>query len=213
MQVHSFTFNPFMENTYVVCDKQKKGAIIDPGCYEAREQQILIDFIESEGITIEKIINTHCHIDHVLGNTWAKNTYMVPLLVGKKEAEMLKAVESYAPNYGFQHYAPAEPDEFLEESGTLNIGEESLDILFVPGHSPGHLAFYSKKHGFVIGGDVLFERSIGRTDLPGGDHDTLIQSIHNHFFTLPDNTLVYCGHGNNTTIGVEKKENPFCAEA
>lgn len=213
MQVHSFTFNPFMENTYVVYDENKKGAIIDPGCYDTREQKILKDFIEKKDISIEKIINTHCHIDHVLGNTWAKDTYKAPLLVGKKEVEMLKAVESYAPNYGFQHYSPAEPDKIIQDSGNINIGEEPFKILFVPGHSPGHLAFYSQKYGFVLGGDVLFERSIGRTDLPGGDHDTLIDSIRTQFFTLPDDTLVYCGHGNTTTIGIEKKENPFCAVA
>ncbi len=211
MQLKAFTFNPFMENTYVVYDQTKEALIIDPGCYDPREQQELIGFIEDNGLEVKLILNTHGHIDHVLGNYFMKNHFNVPLWIGEMDLDTLRSVEAYAPSYGFQNYQAVSPDKLLKSDESINFGDSHLDILFVPGHAPGHIAFYNKSEGFIIGGDVLFDGSIGRTDLPGGDFDTLIASIHNEFFKFDDDTVVYSGHGGPTTIGKEKATNPFCA--
>jgi len=131
------------------------------------------------------------------------------LLIPPKEEEVLRSVPAYAPMYGFDRYDAAAPDGFLPEEGVFKFGESSLEILFVPGHSPGHLAFYDFRQGFCINGDVLFRGSIGRTDLPGGNHPQLIQSIREKMFKLPERTTIYCGHGPSTTIAFEKSHNPF----
>jgi hydroxyacylglutathione hydrolase len=157
------------------------------------------------------VLNTHCHIDHVLGNFFVKEKYKTSLHIHKKDEPVLKAVKAYAPNYGFFQYQETFPDSYLEEGQVLKLGDEELKVLFVPGHAPGHVAFYNEKNKIVIGGDVLFYNSIGRTDLPGGDFDTLIESIHTKLFTLPDDVTVFPGHGPETTIGFEKRTNPFCA--
>ncbi len=213
IKVKSFTFNAFQENTYVLYDESKSCVIIDPGCYETSEKEILKKFITSESLKVEKLVNTHCHIDHVLGNKFVKDSYGVDLYIHKNDEATLKSVETYAPNYGFPQFESTNSDQFLEEGDSLTFGNSSLDILYVPGHAPGHIAFVSNLDHFCIGGDVLFRGSIGRTDLPGGDFDTLIKSIHNKMFKLPDDTTVYCGHGPTTTIGEEKVSNPFCAIA
>lgn len=213
MQVKAFTFNPFMENTYVVYDETKEAVIIDPGCYDPREQQELIGFIEGNGLTVKLILNTHGHIDHVLGNYFAKTHFNVPLWIGEHDLDTMRSVEAYAPSYGFQNYQAAEHDKLLNVEETVSFGNSTLRLLFVPGHAPGHIAFYNKEDGFIIGGDVLFDGSIGRTDLPGGDYDTLIASIHNEFYKFDDETIVYSGHGGPTTIGKEKASNPFCGIA
>lgn len=211
ISIQTFAFNPFMENTYLLYDETKDCIIIDPGCYEKEEQQALEDFIEKKGLNIVQLLNTHCHIDHVLGNHFVKERYKVKLATSAIEEQVLKAVKSYAPNYGFPLYQEADVDIYLEEGQQVHFGQTTLDILFVPGHSPGHLAFYNAEEKICIGGDVLFQRSIGRTDLPGGDHETLIQSIQQKMFALEDDMIVYPGHGPTTSIGEEKKHNPFCA--
>jgi len=210
VEIKSFTFNPFMENTYVLFDELKEAVIIDPGCYEPEEQEMLTDFIAEQNLQPKALLNTHCHIDHVLGNAFVQKTYGIPLLIGDKELETLNAVEAYAPSYGFQQYQASTPDQLLSESDKIQFGNTTLYNVFVPGHAPGHIAFYDATKQFIIGGDVLFEGSIGRTDLPGGDLNTLITSIHSKFFTFPDETVVYSGHGMPTTIGREKSSNPFC---
>lgn len=212
MQITHFVFNPFEENTYVVVDEQTRNCvIIDPGCYEKHEQYELTSFVQDEKLTVQAVVNTHCHIDHVLGNAFVKDFFKTKLIIPKLEESLLRAVKAYAPNYGFVHYQEATPDAFLHEGDLLTVGNQQLQVLFVPGHSPGHLAFYHEASKILIGGDVLFENSIGRTDLPGGNFDTLISSIHTKFFTLPDDVIVYCGHGSQTSIGFEKRTNPFCA--
>ena len=211
LQVKKFVFNPFQENTYVLFDETNQCVIIDPGCIEKEEENELTEFIESNQLAVKQLINTHCHIDHVLGNAFVKRKFNVPLLIHPVEEAMLRAVKSYASNYGFFQYQDSTADAFLNEGDHLSIGKQKLDVLFVPGHSPGHIAFYHAETKILIGGDVLFENSIGRTDLPGGDYDTLINSIHQKFFTLPDDVTVYCGHGSETSIGFEKRTNPFCA--
>ena len=211
LNLYYFTFNPLQENTYVLFDDTRECVIFDPGCYEKHEQQRLHTYIASNGLNVVKIVNTHCHVDHVLGNHFCKETFKAPLLIPRLEEAPLRSVPLYAPMYGFNAYAPAEPDGYLEGREKLTFGNTSLDMLFVPGHSVGHLAFYCKEGSFCIAGDVLFNGSIGRTDLPGGNFDTLIHSIHTQLFTLPDDTTVYCGHGPYTKIGDEKRFNPFCA--
>lgn len=210
LQLQRFVFNPLQENTYVLYDSTGECVIIDPGCYETEEKEDLIDFISTNNLTVKMLLNTHGHVDHVLGNAFVKEKYNVQLYLNKKDEPVLKAVKVYAPNYGFFQYQEAEPDKFPEEGDVIKFGQQQLKVLFVPGHSPGHVAFYAEDHKVIISGDVLFYNSIGRTDLPGGNFDTLIQSIHTKLFTLPDDVTVYPGHGHETTIGFEKKTNPFC---
>ena len=211
IKIQHFVFGPFAENTYILSDETGECIIIDPGCYEREEKETISTFLNQNNLKVVKLLNTHCHIDHVLGNDFIKEAYGVTLATHEKEAPLLKAVKSYAPNYGFVNYREAEIDEFIDENDMIKFGQSELEILFVPGHSPGHIAFYNREQKLCIGGDVLFQGSIGRTDLPGGDFNTLIQSIHQKFFALNDDVTVFCGHGPATTIGDEKKSNPFCA--
>ncbi len=211
LHIKSFVFNPFQENTYILYDETNACVIIDPGCYEPAERDAVTNFIESKGLSVTMLLNTHCHVDHVLGNYFIKEHYNVKLHIHEKDKLVLSSVRVYAPNYGFPLYQEAEPDAYLEEGDKVVFGNQTLEVLFVPGHAPGHIAFYHPQEKIVIGGDVLFKNSIGRTDLPGGNHDTLIESIQQKLFTLPDDVVVYTGHGPETTIGFEKRTNPFCA--
>lgn len=211
IHIRDFTFNPLRENTYVLYDETGEAVIIDPGCYDAAEQTEIKNFIRLKNLQVVKIINTHCHIDHVLGNSFVKELYKVPLLIHALELPVLRAVKTYSSNYGFPGYHEVLPDGELKEGTMLRFGKSSMEILFVPGHSPGHVVFYQPEQKIIIGGDVLFKRSIGRTDLPGGNHQLLIDSIHQQLFVLPDDVVVYPGHGPTTTLGEEKMYNPFCA--
>ena len=210
MTIKQFTFNPFGENSYVVYDETKECIIIDPGCYEKEEKDELAQFIEENNLKVVQLINTHCHIDHVLGNAFVKDTYKVKLIIHKEDVSTLKSNEVVAPMYGFQGYEATTEDEYLAEGDKVRFGNSVLDVLFVPGHAPGHIALVNVDEKICIGGDVLFQQSIGRTDLPGGDFDTLIDSIKSKLFTLPEDVTVYCGHGPSTNIGFEKQYNPFC---
>jgi hydroxyacylglutathione hydrolase len=209
MTVTGFTFNPFSENTYVLHDQTGACVIIDPGCYEKKDQDILQAFITTQELKVVLLLNTHCHIDHVFGNAWVMQKYQVPFLIHPDDLPTLNAVPVYAPSYGFPLYQPAEPSGFLKPGENITFGETELQVLFTPGHAPGHVVFYHEKSKTCLGGDVLFQRSIGRTDLPGGDHETLLRSIRTQLFTLPDEVVVYPGHGPSTTIGEEKQSNPF----
>jgi glyoxylase-like metal-dependent hydrolase (beta-lactamase superfamily II) len=213
INVQSFVFNPFQENTYVVYDRTREAVIVDPGCYDQYEKKELDDFIESNHLQVKMLLNTHCHIDHVLGNSHVKEKYGVKLFLYSTEEFVLNAQKILAPHYGLHLYQEAKPDAYLKEGDTITFGEQKFSVLFVPGHSPGHIAFYNEKEKLVIAGDVLFQSSIGRTDLPGGNYNTLINSIHQKLFTLPNEVTVYPGHGSETTIGVEKRTNPYCALA
>jgi hydroxyacylglutathione hydrolase len=209
LEIKSFTFNPFQENTYVLYDETKEAVIVDPGCYEQKEKDILTAFIKSKDLKVVKLLNTHCHIDHVLGNAFVKRHYKVDLYIHEDDAPVLKAVEAYAGNYGFQQYESTKEDAYLKDGGKITFGNTTLDVIWVPGHAPGHVIFYHEESLNCIGGDTLFEGSIGRTDLPGGDHQTLLDAIRNRMFTLPDEVVVHPGHGPVTTIGMEKIQNPF----
>ena len=209
--IELFTFNALQENTYLLYDETKECIIIDPGCYDLEEQNELKTFIKKANLRPVKLINTHCHVDHVLGNKFIKDLYNIKLYTSKEEVEVLKAVKVYAPVYGFTNYAEADIDEFIKEGELINFGNSQLEILFVPGHSVGHLAFVNKEQKICIGGDVLFRQSVGRWDLPGGNEATLLKSIQTKLFKLDDEMVVYPGHGPTTTIGYEKRTNPFCA--
>jgi hydroxyacylglutathione hydrolase len=198
-----------MENTYVLYDDSLEAVIFDPGCYEKHEQNELLGFIEEENLQVKYLLNTHCHIDHVLGNAFIKTKFQVPLYIHEKENAVLNSVLAYAPNYGFGGYEVAQPDYYISEDDKIHFGKTVLEIRFVPGHSPGHVVFYHKENGICIAGDTLFQGSIGRTDLPGGDHQTLLSAIKEKLFSLPEETKVYPGHGEMTTIGFEKEYNPF----
>ena len=211
IQVQSFVFSAFMENTYVLYDETKEAIVIDPGCYDRAEEQELADFIESEELKVVKLINTHCHIDHVFGNQFVKDKYGVKLYIHPKDEETLRAVKVYAPAYGFANFQESEADEFINENDRVAFGTSQLEVFFTPGHAPGHIILVNKKQNLCIGGDVIFDGSIGRTDLPGGDFDTLINSIHTKLFILDEEMVVHSGHGGTTTIGKEKTSNPFCA--
>lgn len=209
INIKSFTFNPFSENTYVLHDESGEAVIIDPGCYYKDEFQELYNYVENSNLKPVKIINTHAHIDHVLGVAGLKRKYNIPFSLHKIDEPLLKAVKTYASNYGFAQFDEPEIDSYLDEGDIITFGNSSLKVIFVPGHAPGHIAFVNDEQHFVIAGDVLFRQSIGRTDLPGGDMKTLLNSIRTKLFTLDDDYTVYAGHMQPTTIGFEKKNNPF----
>ncbi len=208
MNIKTFVFNPFFENTYVLSDEAGNAIIIDSGCYEAAEKKQLYDFVAERGLHVLAMINTHCHIDHVLGNDAVKDHFKVDLWVPKNEGDVYRAIPSYAPSYGFTGYREAQVDHWYEE-GLQSFGDLKFDAIEVPGHSPGHMVFYFEEEKVLIGGDVLFRESIGRTDLPGGNHGDLLSNIKEKVYTLPEEVIVYPGHGPETTIGHEKQYNPF----
>lgn len=206
--IETFTFNGFQENTVVLYDALKNCVIIDPGCYTREEQQALLGFISANDLKPVALLNTHAHIDHVLGNAFVQRTYNIPYYLHKSDLPTLNSVSNYAHLYGFEGYEVSpEPTHYLEDQQQLVFGGIELNVLFTPGHAPGHVVFYNQENQFVINGDVLFNGSFGRVDLPGGDITILKESIFNTLFKLPEDTLVYCGHGPTTTIGQEKKTN------
>jgi hydroxyacylglutathione hydrolase len=210
IKVHKLTYNPFQENTYILSDETNEAVIIDPGCYERAEQNHLVQYIEANNLKPVMLINTHCHIDHVLGNAFVANTYNLPLGIHKEDLVTLNSIPNYAHVYGFEGYQLSpDPAYFLEEGQEIKFGNSSLKIIFGPGHAPGHVAFFSAADKFVINGDILFSGSFGRVDLPGGNFQTLKKTILEKMFALPDDTIVYCGHGPETKIGIEKKTNPI----
>ncbi|WP_438945189.1 MBL fold metallo-hydrolase [Sediminibacterium sp.] len=209
LKVKVFTFSPIQENTYVLYNEDKKAIIIDPGCYFPAEQDQLLQFIQTNELEVVKLLNTHCHLDHVFGNKWVYDTFKTPLHIHPDEEAMLKMAPLSGEKWGlpFENYQG--PLQFLYPGDTVLLGNDALKVIFAPGHSPASICFYSESQAFLIGGDVLFRESIGRTDLPGGNHALLLQSIRQNLFILPDEVKVYPGHGLTTTIGYEKRNNPF----
>lgn len=209
LHIKTFTFNPYQENTYVIYNDAKECIIIDPGMHNYQEEQLFQSFINSQELKPIALVNTHGHIDHVLGNRFIYETYGLMPQFHENELPLLVQVQNYAPQMGIRYEPSPIPETFLTTDDKIEIGDESLSLLFAPGHSPGHLCLYSAEHNFLIGGDVLFHRSVGRTDLPGGNHQQLMESIANTIYTLPEETTVYPGHGPTTTIKEEKELNPF----
>lgn len=209
LQIQYFTFNLFQEHSYIIYNENLSAIIIDPGFQHKKEEDIFINFINQKGLKPVFLINTHCHIDHVLGNEKIYALYKTPLHVHSKEKIVLEYCPQAAAMFDID-YKPYSGDlVFLKEPNTIQLDEDVLDILELPGHSPGSLGLYCKQQSFIISGDVLFNGSIGRTDLPLGNYETLLSSIKNKFLHLPDNTHIYAGHGKPTNIKDEKKYNPF----
>jgi glyoxylase-like metal-dependent hydrolase (beta-lactamase superfamily II) len=207
ISIQKFTFNGFQENTYIVHDGTN-CVIIDPGCIEKSEEEDLVGFIQKMNLTPKALLLTHAHIDHVLGCNFILNKYGVDFYIHEKDINTLEAVQSYAHVYGFPSYIPPKtPNKLLKGGEILTFGDISLEVLFTPGHCVGHVVYYNKENSFVINGDVLFAGSFGRVDLPGGDLEVLKDSIFNTMFNLPEDTIVYCGHGTETTIKQEKLTN------
>jgi len=209
-QIQIFEFSPFAENTYVLWDETGECAIFDPGCYTQEERDELRAFIAEKKLRPVRLINTHCHLDHVFGNPFVQKTWGIGLEIHEGELPVLASFEGVCQMYGipFEGTQPL-PTNFIEKGDTIQFGNTRLKVLFTPGHSPASISFYCAESGFVLAGDVLFHESIGRTDLPGGNMETLLESIRTQLFTLPDETIVYSGHGPATTVRHEKEYNPF----
>lgn len=203
------TFNAVQENTYVLYNGDKECLVVDPGCYSDEEKEMLTSFINKNNLKPRMLLNTHCHLDHVFGNKYIAETYGLMLQIHKNEEEIL----SIAPASGLMFNLPFDNYQgeliFLKEGDIISLGNDSLQVIEAPGHSPGSICFYCEKQKFIIGGDVLFYQSIGRTDLPAGSHEDLIRNIKEKLFVLPEDVKVYPGHGPETTIGNELKYNPY----
>jgi len=209
MKVQSFTFGPFQENTYILYDDTKECVIVDPGCYSHEEEKELKDFISVNKLKPVKLLNTHCHVDHVAGNAFVFDTYGFKPIIHKDDLPVLDSQQRVSDMYGLPCNVSPRPDTFIVEGDVVAFGNTKLNVIHVPGHAPCHVVFYNEEMKSLINGDVLFKGSIGRTDLPLGNHDQLIKSIKTKLFILPEETIVYCGHGPTTTIGEEKRMNPY----
>jgi glyoxylase-like metal-dependent hydrolase (beta-lactamase superfamily II) len=209
MNIYKFVFSPIEVNTYILAEESGDCAIIDCGCYDSQESDRLDDLIKSKKIKPVLLLNTHCHLDHIFGNRFVLGRYNLKPFSHEYDEMNRKGAVQHALLFGLSMDDPPEPAGFLTDNQTITFGSTELLTLHVPGHSSGSLAFYSKENDCVFTGDALFAGSIGRTDLPGGDYDTLIKSIAKKLFVLPPETVVYPGHGNETTIEKEMKSNPF----
>ena len=209
LKVHKLTFNPFMENTYVLSAENKECLIIDPGCSNEMERNELVNEIEAFGLTPVRLLNTHCHVDHVPGNKFIYEKYGLLPEIHPDELEVLHAAPQFASYFGFSMELSPEPKSFLTEGDEIKLGNYTFNILHTPGHSPGSISFYCQPEKIVMSGDVLFYGSVGRYDLPGGDGKVLYRSLIDKMMALPDDVKVYSGHGPETTIGFERKNNPF----
>lgn len=209
IEVHYLTFNPFSENTYILFNENKDAAIVDAGNYYDDESEQLFSFIKTNQLNVKYLLQTHCHIDHIFGMESVCNSLNLTPTMHKNELIMLQYGPQSAARFGvsLNHYN--RQVNFIVENSCIKLGNDELSVIEIPGHSPGHLGFYCKQQSFIISGDVLFYESIGRTDLPLCNYEDLIFSIKNKLFTLPNETVVYSGHGIKTSIGYEKENNPF----
>ena len=212
LQVKKFTFNPFQENTFVVWDESLDCAIVDPGCYGPDEQKALTQFIEKNGLNPVLNLNTHAHIDHVMGNRFLLEKYGLEPQMHEADLRTLKAAAPYGVLIGLRMDDPPIPTQFIDVSKPIQFGQTTFSVFFTPGHAPGHVSFYHADSQSLFSGDVLFQGGIGRFDLPGVHYETLMKSITEVLFNLPSDTKVYCGHGPETSLGYEKERNPFVLE-
>ena len=210
--IKTFVFNPFQENTYLIYDETKECIIVDAGCYTADEQNELAAFINQNNLTVRQIVNTHGHVDHVLGNAFVKTQYKASIAANPEDYSLMQSATAHAIMYGLTIDDVPGIDINLNHGDTILFGETTLKVIHTPGHSQGGICLLSEADNFVLSGDTLFRSSIGRTDLHGGDYDQLINSIETKLLTLSSETKVYPGHGEPTTIGWEKQNNPFLAK-
>lgn len=210
MEIKKFVFNAFQENTYVIWDNEsKEAAVIDPGCYTEQEKEKLKNFIISSKLKLRYLINTHCHIDHILGNAFVQKEFSPDYLIHKKDLFLIDIQYEHCKNYGFELEKFEKPNLMIDKNDMIKLGDTEINLLFTPGHSPGEISLYNKKSSRCITGDVLFREGIGRTDLWGGEYFTLMDSIQDVLFNLSDQTIIYPGHGPESSIGHEKENNPF----
>ncbi|MBX3102310.1 MAG: MBL fold metallo-hydrolase [Bacteroidetes bacterium] len=210
LHIQGFTVNPFQENTYLLWDDARQCVIVDPGCLFPEEEELLADFIRTRGLTPVQLLNTHCHLDHVFGNAWVFDTYRLKPWLHVGELKVLQSMEQTARMYGIPALRPSpEPAGFLNPEQPLTVGTETLEMRLAPGHSPASLIFYHAASGQALVGDVIFQGSIGRYDLPGGSLETLMRSIYEQVLTLPEDTTLYPGHGQPTTVAHERATNPY----
>jgi hydroxyacylglutathione hydrolase len=209
IQVKSFLFNEFQVNTYVLWDETLQSVIIDPACNNTMQKEELAGFIRDHGLQPTALINTHGHIDHIAGDSFVKNEYSIPLMIHESDVFFLDHAQQFADFFSFTADQPPVPDRLLKEGDEVGFGKSALTVLHVPGHSPGSIVLYARKDNLMMAGDVLFYGSIGRSDLPGGNHIALIRGIKEKLMILPGETVVYPGHGEVTTIGHEYDTNPF----
>ena len=209
LKIKVFTFSPVQENTYILYNEQNKAIIIDPGCYFTAEQETLKNFINDTQLEPVRLLNTHCHLDHIFGNKWVYDTWGLELYIHPGEEPMLKLAPLSGEKWGLPFDNYNGPLHFLNAGDTVILGDDILSVILAPGHSPASICFYCEKQHILIGGDVLFRESIGRSDLPGGNHEILLKSIREQLFVLPDEVQVFPGHGSSTTIGHEKDHNPY----
>jgi hydroxyacylglutathione hydrolase len=210
LKIQKFVFNPLWENTYLIWDEESKNAaIIDPGCYDDNECSELKRFIENSKMSLLYIINTHCHIDHICGNAFVKNTFGCKLIVPEKDLFLFDLMEEQANMYNVKIIPSPKPDSFIADNDEIKLGSSSGKFIFTPGHTPGEYCLYFEKDKVCFTGDVLFKESIGRTDLWDGNYDELMDSIRSKLLVLPDDVTIYPGHESFSTIGYERKKNLF----
>ncbi len=209
--IKTLVFNPFQENTYIVFDETKECIIVDAGCYTSAEQAELVAFIQQNGLKPKLAVNTHGHVDHVLGNAFVKEKFNVPIAGHPEDMPLIQMASKHALMYGFTIEDVPSIDQNLNHNDTITFGNTTLKVIHTPGHSLGGICLLNESERFVISGDTLFNGSIGRTDLPGGNYDQLLNSITQRLMTLDDDFTVYPGHGDPSTIGDEKTSNPFLA--
>lgn len=210
IKVQRFVFNPFYENTYLVWNENSKEAVvIDPGMSNLHEENFFIDFIFNKNLQLKYLINTHCHVDHVLGNNFVKSNFNSEFYAPELDLFLLESLEEQAKLFDIKTKKSPLPDYYLSEDLTLSIGNTKLNFIFTPGHTPGEYCVYLSENKILFSGDVLFKESIGRTDLWKGDYNQLINSIKKKIFILSEEVTVYPGHDEQTTIAHEKKFNPY----
>ena len=208
-QMKIFVFNPFQENTFLLYDETKECVIIDAGCNEEHEFQQVDNFLQENNLKLMYIINTHCHIDHIMGNSYLVKKYGVESIAHKYDMPLLERSNDMAMAFGFNVQQPPVPNKFVQEGDEITFGNTNLKVIHVPGHSPGSIVLYNEHEKYLIAGDVLFSGGIGRADLPGGDYETLIKGIQEKLFSLNGDIVVYPGHGESTSIEKERTSNPF----
>ena len=210
MKIDVLVFSPFQENTYIIHDESGSCVVIDPGMLDKSEKDIFDNYIKRHNLKIEKVINTHCHLDHIFGAKYVTENYGVPFYCHADDVFLINQAKSHAQMYGLPfNDEPVAVSDYLKGGDIIKFGHSELQVRHVPGHSPGGVVFYSVDDTFVVVGDVLFKRSVGRSDLPGGNHEQLIEAIFQNLMTLPDDCVVFSGHGGSTTIGDERLNNEF----